>query len=101
MRLGFSGLQAYSGEELRLKHPNRLGPRGSFTFTTKSHLLWRAPPSSESLVSGCFPLFHSPFKMSFGRNGCGTLLDFSGLLVFGGKRCLLRSVVLSSVRNNP
>ncbi|XP_036724232.1 RNA-binding protein 5 isoform X3 [Balaenoptera musculus] len=78
-----SGLQAYPRDEMRLKHPEGLGPSGSCRLCSP-------------------PIFHAPLKMSVGRNGCGTLLDFSGLLVSLGKTyLLLRAVSMSFVINKP
>lgn len=46
----------------------------------------------QSLLGSATTLFHPPFKMAVGRNGCGALLDFSGLLVPLDKSHLVRTV---------
>lgn len=68
------------------------GVQGRVYVMTQGHLLWAAPPPSGSLPPCSLCLCHPPFKMSVGRIGGDTLLDFSGLLVSLGKSHLLRTV---------
>lgn len=70
MGLGFSGLQACPRVGMRLKHPEGLGPSGNY------------------IPCSCL-ILHPLFKMSVGRNRCGTQLDFSGFWVSLGKAYLL------------